>query len=266
MTKVLVIDDEEVLARTICSYLRKRGAEAVYALDARDAIAKFSAFQPDVTFLDFRVGDDDGIEILGRLRARKSNANVVMMTGHGDIGIAVQAMKHGARDFMTKPVPLATIAAIVASAGGHVPVTVFTNERLDPEQIAIGILGRSAAIEQSRKSIGRILAATRSAASELPPVLITGESGTGKELAARALHEGGQRSGRPFVAVNCASLPAELVESELFGHEKGAFTDAKAAKAGLFEAASGGILFLDEVGDMPLDEIGRASCRERVCT
>ena len=121
MTKVLVIDDEEVLARTICSYLRKRDIEAVYALDRRDAVAKFSAFRPDITFLDFRVGDADGIEILGQLRARDRHAHVVMMTGHGDIELAVRAMKQGARDFMTKPVPLATIAAIGSSAGGPPP-------------------------------------------------------------------------------------------------------------------------------------------------
>lgn len=253
MTKVLVIDDEEVLSRTICSYLRKRGVEADFALNAREAVAKFSAMRPDLTFLDFKLGDDDGLETLERLRARKSNAHIVMMTGHGDVSVAVQAMKMGARDFMTKPVPLGTIAALVAGTGSHAPEPKIAARPIDAVQPTDLILGRSGAITEARKSIERILTALKPMREVPPPVMITGESGTGKELAAKALHEGGPRAGGPFTAINCASLPAALVESELFGHERGAFTDAKAPKTGLFEAANGGVLFLDEIGDMPLD-------------
>ena len=251
MTRVLVIDDEEVLARTICNYLRKRDIEADFAVDARSGLAKFAELRPDVTFLDVRVGSDDGMAILAQLRTSNPDAFVVMMTGHGDISLAVQAMKQGARDFMTKPVPLATLATIVAKATGTELTDPSTRPIAPVSAASSRILGRSSVINETRKSIDRILGAVQSVNSEPPPVLITGESGTGKELVARALHEGGPRAKGPFVAVNCASLPAELVESELFGHERGAFTDAKLAKAGLFEAAKGGILFLDEVGDMP---------------
>lgn len=251
MARVLIIDDEEVLARSICNYLRKRNVEVDFALDARSGVEKFNQMKPDVTFLDVRVGNDHGMVILGQLKAHSPNAFIVMMTGHGDISLAVQAMKLGARDFMSKPVPLATLATIVAEATRTMGSDIATSPAAMVSPATARILGRSSAIGETRKSIDRILSAVRSVNNELPPVLITGESGTGKELVARALHEGGPRAKGPFVAVNCASLPTELVESELFGHERGAFTDAKLAKIGLFEAANGGVLFLDEVGDMP---------------
>jgi two-component system, NtrC family, response regulator AtoC len=253
MTKVLVIDDEEVLSRTICSYLRKRGIEADFALSAREAVMKFSAMRPDLTFLDFKLGNDDGLEVLECLRARKGDAHIVMMTGHGDVSVAVQAMKMGARDFMTKPVPLGTIASIVMGAAKLEPKSSTVAGQVNTANATDLILGRSAAISEARKSIDRILTALKPVMDTPPPVMITGESGTGKELAAKALHEGGPRAKGPFIAINCASLPAALVESELFGHERGAFTDAKASKTGLFEAANGGVLFLDEIGDMPMD-------------
>lgn len=255
MPRVLVVDDEEVLARAICNYLRKRDVEAEYATNARDALVKFVSLRPDMTFLDFRIGKDDGLEVLGRLRARDRNARVIMMTGHGDIALAVNAMKAGANDFMTKPVPLATIAGIVLQneiAIRDKPPS-RTNAAPAEASLATQIVGRSTAAEGIRKSIQRILSAVKTVSIDLPPVLITGESGTGKELVANAIHVLGPRAKGPFVPINCAALPAELVESELFGHERGAFTDARAQKPGLFEAAGGGILFLDEVGDMPAD-------------
>jgi two-component system, NtrC family, response regulator AtoC len=251
MTKVLVVDDEEVLARTICNYLRKRDIEAEFAITARAGLAMFTESKPDVILLDVRVGGDDGMKLLTDMKNQSPDAHIVMMTGHGDINLAVQAMKLGACDFLTKPVPLATLAATIANLTGTTLVTPGAKRLPEPSLSTARILGRSSAISEARRSIDRILKAVQSINTEPPPVLVTGESGTGKELVARALHEGGPRAKGPFVAVNCASLPAELVESELFGHERGAFTDAKLAKPGLFEAAKGGILFLDEVGDMP---------------
>jgi len=246
MIQVLVIDDEAVLARAICNYLRIRGFSTDHAQTAEQGLQKFREQSPAMTLLDYRLGHDDGIELLGRLRAIDRKGEIVMMTGHGDIDVAVRAMKGGARDFLVKPTPLSVIASMAAE---------ITATRVGAVRQEGGphILGRSTAIQELRERLGRILDAVQPVGSDPPAVMIVGETGTGKELIAQTLHREGPRAAGPFVSINCAALPSHLVEAELFGYERGAFTDAREAKPGLFEAAGGGVLFLDEVGELPLE-------------
>ena len=237
---ILVVDDDrtirEGLVRTIvASGLGARPAEGV--VEARSQLARGGV---DGVLLDVRLKDGDGIDLLAELRAAYPALPVVMATAYGDSERTIQAMKLGAFDYVTKPFDLDLLIstlrrALKAPAVAAAPVA---------EQGAQGALvGSSARMLAVWKAIGR-------AASSPVSVLITGESGTGKELVARAIHEHGARLGAPFVAVNIAALPPTLVESELFGHEKGAFTGAAARREGRFEAAAGGTLFLDEIGDL----------------
>ncbi|MEZ5666134.1 MAG: sigma-54 dependent transcriptional regulator [Alphaproteobacteria bacterium] len=247
MTQVLVVEDEVVLGRNICSYLRKRGFTAEFVTTAEQGVDAFRRFRPALTLLDYRLGDQDGIEALRRIRDLDPTAQVVIITGHGEIGVAVRAMKAGALDFLPKPLTLANVAQIAAD--------VFRTAESTQIEVNSGlrrIEGRSGALQELRASIQRILDTVGFSAATPPSVLIAGETGTGKELVARAIHEDGPRRDGPFISVNCAALPADLVESELFGSERGAFTDAKSSRPGLFEAADGGILFLDEIGEMSL--------------
>jgi DNA-binding NtrC family response regulator len=244
--QVLVIEDEEVLARAITRFLQKRGFTCDYVTSAAKGLEAHARLKPALTLLDYRLGSENGLEVLRRIRADDSEAQVVMMTGHGDISVAVDAMKAGARDFLTKPIPLSSIMSIAAE--------IIPQQYLAPVERrgAARILGRSSIVNDLRARLKRIGDAAGSCTGTPPSVLITGETGSGKELIARALHESGPRRHGPFVSVNCAALPGDLIESELFGHEEGAFTDAREAKTGLFEVANGGVLFLDEVSELPM--------------
>ena len=241
MPTILAVDDDrtirEGLVRTlVASGFRARPAEGV--AEARVELARGGI---DAVLLDVRLKDGDGIELLAELRGAYPALPIVMATAYGDSERTIQAMKLGAFDYVTKPFDLDLLLATLRRALKAPAVAAPPA----PEQDADGVslIGSSARMLAVWKAIGR-------AASSPVSVLITGESGTGKELVARAIHEHGARKGAPFVAVNIAALPPTLVESELFGHERGAFTGAAARREGRFEAAAGGTLFLDEIGDL----------------
>jgi DNA-binding NtrC family response regulator len=240
---ILVVDDERNIRRMLAGLLEDEGHAVDTAADASEARAALESGAPDLILLDLKLPGTDGLEFLRELKAVGEAPPVVMMSGHGSIQAALEATRLGALDFIEKPIQPERLLVAVANA--------LRLRRLDEENAGLRealaatgeILGASAAMEHLRVEIAR-------AAPTEARVLITGENGTGKELVARALHAGSRRAGRAFVKVNCAAIPAELLESELFGHEKGAFTGAVARRRGKFERAQGGTLLLDEIGDM----------------
>ena len=253
--RVLIIEDETVFAENIGAYLGRHGYQVRVTGDASQGLEAFDGVRPDLVLLDYRLGGVDGLEVLSEIRSRDDSAKVVLMTGHGSVDVAVQAMKAGAVDFLTKPVALGRIRRLVdrmAGVGadpGEIVATP-TAEASGSEEL---LVGESPPMVELRARIRQLLAARRGLdRGAPPPILITGETGTGKELVARTLHRSGPRSAEPFVSINCAAIPSHLVEAELFGYERGAFTDAKSAKPGLLETADRGMLFLDEVGDLDL--------------
>ncbi|HLC40173.1 MAG TPA: sigma-54 dependent transcriptional regulator [Methylomirabilota bacterium] len=247
--RLLIADDEESLRWVLERGFRQAGYVVTTAKDGDEALSQAEAEPFDLIFLDIRMPGTDGLTLLKRLRERRPDATVVIMTAHGTMETAIQAMQAGAYDYVTKPFDLDDVLLLVERA--------LTARRLSQEvaQLKTGLqeiwefgalVGRHPKMQEVYKTIGRI------AGSDVT-VLITGESGTGKELVARAIHHHSLRVGRPFVGVSCAAIPTTLLESELFGHERGAFTDARERKIGKFELAHGGTIFLDELGDMGLD-------------
>jgi two-component system nitrogen regulation response regulator NtrX len=242
--RVVIVDDEPNILSTIGPALRRLGHEVVTAGSFKEGKDVLND-SLDVAFLDVWLGDGDGIELLDIIRKDHSHIECIMISGHAEIETAVKAVKSGAYDFLEKPLSLDKIEVIL---GNIARLKRLQTERDDLRQL-LGrydrLIGRSSAIVSLRKTISRV-------APEESRVLITGENGTGKELVARLIHESSTRCDGPFVAVNCAALPDELIESELFGHERGAFTGAVKSKPGRFETAAGGTLFLDEVGEMSI--------------
>ncbi|PID81360.1 Fis family transcriptional regulator [bacterium DOLZORAL124_64_63] len=240
---ILVVDDEPNIRALLAGVLEDEGMEVSTACDAVQARKQLAARQPDLMLLDVQLPGQDGLGLLRSLQAEGGLCPVVMMSGHGTIATAVEATRLGAIDFIEKPIQVERLLVSLAN-GLRLRQLTEENARLQSELGRdTGLLGSGAAMEQLRQEIAR-------AAGSEARVLITGENGTGKELIARALHAGSPRADRPFIKVNCAAIPSELLESELFGHERGAFTGAVSRRVGKFERAQGGTLLLDEIGDM----------------
>src|SRR5918911_4628072 len=252
---VLIVDDERTLARTIKVFLAESGYEAEVASDAEQALELLERLRPDVVFADVRLPGMSGIELLRRIREFDAAIPVIVMTAYGTIEGAVEAVKLGAFDYLKKPVDLEELKLMADRARE----TSLLKQELSYYRRSAGrdlpfggILGESPAMRAVMEQARQI-----AALEETPPVLITGETGTGKGLVARTIHASGPRASKPFIEVNSTALPANLMEAELFGYERGAFTDAKESKIGLFEAAETGFLFLDEVGDIELSLQGK---------
>jgi DNA-binding NtrC family response regulator len=248
MPGLLIVEDEEVLARSLVKLFARSGIESSHATGIGTAKHMLSAAPVDVVLLDLRLPDGSGLDLLDWLRATDPNLPVIMMTAHGSIADAVDAMRRGARDFVQKPFELDEIRLKVDAALKAARERREVSYHRDRRASVGPILGESAVAVSLRERIARIARMTAGPGSPAPTVLLLGETGSGKGHVARALHAAGGRHDGPFIDVNCTALPENLVESELFGYEKGAFTDAKAARAGLFETADGGTLFLDEIG------------------
>ncbi len=246
---ILVIDDDAEIRYSLDRVLAPDGHSILTADSGENGVEMAEKHKPDLIFLDNRMGGISGIETLQHLRTSAPSSLVILMTAYGTTQTAIQAMKHGAFDYVLKPFDLKKLKEMVAKAlkasmDADSSESV-TKRLLNQEDFEEGIVGSGEKMQQVLKQVGQV------AASEAT-VMITGESGTGKELVARCIHRHSHRSGSPFHAVNCGAIPENLIESELFGHEKGAFTGATEAKAGQFEVCHGGTLFLDEIGDMGL--------------
>jgi len=245
---VLFVDDDETYRRVLSKELVHSGYSVAAFADAESALAAQDGVQPDVALIDLNLPGMDGLQLLERLLERAPGLPVVLLTGHGAVPEAVRAMRRGAFDFLTKPVALDVVEQCLARAARHGEL-VLENRRLR-ELVQRGgggteLRGDSPAMVELRALVSRVAAAAGN-------VLVVGENGTGKELVAHRLHEESARRDHPFIVVNCGAIPENLVESELFGHERGAFTGAERSRVGLLEAAHGGTAFLDEVGELPL--------------
>ncbi len=247
---ILIVDDERTLAKAVKAFLADHGYEVEVAADAERALELLDTLHPDVVFADVKLPGMSGIELLRRIREFDPAIAVVIMTAYGSIEGAVEAVKLGAFDYVKKPLDLEELRLLADRAR---ETSLLKQELSYYRQRATGAVAFAAVLGQS-PALRAVLEQARqiAALNETPPVLITGETGTGKGLVARTLHSSGPRSAKPFIEINCTALPANLMEAELFGYERGAFTDAKTSKIGLFEAAEGGFLFLDEVGDVEL--------------
>jgi DNA-binding NtrC family response regulator len=252
---ILVVDDERTLGRAIKAYLEEAGYEVEVTGDAESALATLPALAPDVVITDVRLPGMDGISLLKKVRDFDPSVPVVVMTAHGSIEGAVEAVKLGAFDYLKKPIDLEELKLLADRAHEQSAMKQelsYYRRRGSREPAFTEVVGHSPAMRIVLDQARQI-----AALDETPPVLITGETGTGKGLVARTIHASGPRASKPFIEVNCTALPATLMEAELFGHERGAFTDAKESKLGLFEAAEGGFLFLDEIGDVELSLQGK---------
>jgi DNA-binding NtrC family response regulator len=247
--KVLVVDDDSAIRYTLTEALRGWGYEPLEASNIAAAMESFDAEQPSAVLQDINLPDGSGLEALLEYKKRQPQAIVIMVTGNVQLEDTIAALRGGAYDFIGKPVRLGELQVTIRNGieAGKLRREVRILRREQERRFSFDqIIGQSPAMAEM------IRLARKVAASEASSVLLLGESGTGKDLVAKAVHYGSSRADQPFIAINCAAIPATLIESELFGHEKGAFTDAKGRKEGLFEQAQGGTLFLDEIGELEL--------------
>ncbi len=247
MKRVLVVDDERKMRRVLQMLLEQMGLESSPAESGEEALALFQQEKFDLVMTDLRMPGMGGMAWIEKLRTLDADVPVIVLTAYGTVATAVEAMKHGAFDFILKPFDVDAVEVVIRNAldlTRYRTENRYLRERYDQPTAFENIVGSSPAMQRIFDLVQRV-APTKSA------VLITGETGTGKELVARAIHNRSPRAGKLFVPLNCAAIPTELLESELFGHTRGAFTGAQAARVGKFEIADGGTLFLDEIGDMP---------------
>ncbi len=245
MASILVIDDEKSIRSTLQEILEYENHKVKLATDGHEGLELIENNDFDVILCDIKMPGMDGIEVLEKLSEISPDVPVIMISGHGNIDTAVEAIKKGAYDFIEKPLDLNRLLVTIRNAMERIDLVTQTKVLKKKVSKTYDIVGESSAIKKVKDMIEKV-------APTDARVLITGSNGTGKELVARWLHEKSQRASQPFVEVNCAAIPSELIESELFGHEKGAFTSAYKQRKGKFEQANGGTIFLDEIGDMSL--------------
>ena len=245
MAHILVIDDQRSIRNTLKEILEYEKFTVDLAEHGAEGLEKYRQGSYDIVLCDIKMPEMDGLEVLEKLFEEQGDAQVIMISGHGNIDNAVEAIKKGAYDFIEKPLDLNRLLITIRNALDK--TTLITETKVLKKKVtkAFEMVGESKAIDQVKEIIEKV-------APTDAKVLITGSNGTGKELVARSLHENSSRATAPFIEVNCAAIPSELIESELFGHEKGAFTSAIKQRKGKFEQADGGTIFLDEIGDMSL--------------
>src|SRR6476646_6016817 len=248
MNKLLLIDDEADVQYSFQRIFDSPEIELTTASSKEEALRLLPKVQPDLVLMDVRIRGISGLETLRRIRQIDSKLLVILMTAYGTTQTAIEAMKLGAYDYLLKPFDVPKLKQIISGAlkaARAMRQVVSYQPLLESEDYDVGIVGRSEAMQNVFKLIGQLAVSDATA-------LITGESGTGKELVARAIYHHSKRSEKPFLAINCAAIPENLLEAELFGHEKGAFTGATVQRIGKFEQCNGGTIFLDEIGDMSL--------------
>lgn len=247
-TQILVVDDEEMIRFAFEEFLKDEGYLPLLAGDAESALEQMKSHDPEIIFLDYRLPDRDGLELLEEIRRIDPRIPIILMTAFGAMDVAIKAMQLGAYEYLIKPLDLEKIQTIIKriiEGKRHIEDPEPGKKRQVPEAALNQIVGTGPVMQEIFKMIGLLT-------TQEVTVLITGESGVGKELVARAIHENSARKGNPFVAVNCGAMPESLLEAEMFGYEKGAFTGAESRKLGKFEVAKGGTIFLDEIGELQL--------------
>jgi len=254
--QILLVEDESVFANAVRKHLLRKEYDISLANDLRSARQYIKENIPDLILLDMRLPDGSGLDLLNEIKSKNTNTEVLVMSAYGELEDAVSAMKLGASDYLKKPIDLEELYVNVKKVIEKNELTQKLSYSEKREQHAyeeVKFLGECKQINFIREQVEKISSLTQTGSSISPTILILGETGTGKDVVARLLHAKSYLNMKPFVHVDCASLPKDLIESELFGHEKGAFTNANVARAGLIEAAEDGVLFLDEIAEIPID-------------